>query len=1658
MEASNIRWGELVGGMLIVFCSAALVISFWEQIDQTPVLKFFLFTSVTAILFGVGLYTEYRWKLPTTSRGLLIISTLLVPLNFLAIAAFGGRQDLAETAQVIGEIVAIAVFAALVFFAGRVLVPLSPSRLAVGVVGAAAWQLLLGRWIHEAPITTWRLLAWGSVPVALYMVAIGVVWQMARRGRAFGRAKSHALLSHLGLCGFTACVATGLLIYRAGSTASVWAACAPLVTALGVPALFVGLLLWHRLAIPRLASTRVAGTSVAIVGAAAMGAGMVIAWPDPGPLLLLGAATGAILAAAAFVFAMPWGHAPACASWALACAAALQLIVGNATWHMSSAPMIRALFSGHGATALLITTALFGAGALWLTRIRRGQDSLVYRQAAVATSVGAALLLLVNLSIADAFAHAWRAFGLGAVWMAMLIVRGRPHPVLLTAVQAAVALSVLLMVASGLAHRSWFDGAADLVDERSLQAFLTALATLSVGWTLVRRGWRSPLLRRPYVGLDQWMGGGALITLLVLLLMALLPGIAAEFAPEAESARSTAPTFGSFSTHGFGPGSWWAVLAMAGMLVIGFMERPTTIRLIGLVSLGQGVVMLLAGRWADVGAAASALRWGSALYVVPIAASLWWRATLGRLVVRRIAPRIAFDAQAIRMVSTVTALAFIVLLTLVPFVLALADRHPAGPAPSTFFHAMGATASYLVPLGLLVGVMVGHALREDSSVNAFGAGLVLNLAVALAWLPPKIDGDLGGEALVGLGQMLATATAVSALLWHIGGGIRSRQRGADIAVPQLLNVQVGIAVAMNALLIAPAVLRLGMSPSEPDRVLAMVAGPAGWTALALLLALLVVSMRHRGVGWRMDAVGGAGLAVVALLGLAAWPHRPELWVGYHVLMVALGGLAAAMLAGAWWRDRDARWLGDPWTGCIAGLAIFTVALSVRGFPDDPQRPWWSVAVLSCMGLVIGAGARWRKAGRDLIGMALMLNLAATTWWFTMWRAGTALGWSDLLHVNALALAVTGAVSVGLKAQGTKRNWRWRQVPTLHHFAAIGMLVLLGCATIGGLAQDVMGSTGRPLPMLVWYALGAAALLLFASLRDPDADHAAPGFFALGLVSIGAVLDQRNLPWPWLVWNGAVLVPIYTLGVVLLWRTAPTWGAVLERLQLPRRGNIASWLVPVSLWCAGGAAALAFVVVLRFDAELIGETIDSARVLRLVAAVSVAAGAAMAALLSPKAPALRLRQAALLWVAIGAIAVGWAFATPTDEPAQKIHRAVFVLIVAAVFTAIYGVGFPRWRRLAAGRRSAGRLSDDWQRAAQDSVPWVAVLGAAALLFVLVAEVVFTIRHADRAVPVPMHGIAIGAVLAALAGAIVTLLVFATRPDRDPLKLGPRRTIYVYAAEALLGIAFLHVRLSMPWLFHGRFQQWWPLIVMGIAFLSVGAGEWLRRLGHRVLSEPMQRTGIFLPLLPVLGFWALRSRVDYAGLLLVVGLLYGAMAVLRRSFIFGVLAALAANGGLWAFLHRTDTFTLWQHPQVWFMPPALSVLVAVHLNRDRLQVAQITTLRYTCLMFIYVSSTADIFLTGVKESPWLPMILAALSVAGVMMGILCRIQSFLFLGTTFLLLALVTMVWHAATALQMTWLWYVAGIGLGLGIITLFAFFEKKQSRMAALAQQLRQWQR
>jgi hypothetical protein len=246
-------------------------------------------------------------------------------------------------------------------------------------------------------------------------------------------------------------------------------------------------------------------------------------------------------------------------------------------------------------------------------------------------------------------------------------------------------------------------------------------------------------------------------------------------------------------------------------------------------------------------------------------------------------------------------------------------------------------------------------------------------------------------------------------------------------------------------------------------------------------------------------------------------------------------------------------------------------------------------------------------------------------------------------------------------------------------------------------------------------------------------------------------------------------------------------------------------------------------------------------------------------------------------------------------------------------------------------------------------------------------------------------------------------------------------------------------------------------VALAFAAVGLSELFQRSGIRVLAQPMERTGGLLPLLPALGMWFLASRTEYSAVLFAIGLVYLLHSWLRQSFTTGMAAALAGNGALWSWLAKDPNRWFFEHPQLWLIPPALSVLLAAHLQRKRLEPGVLIAIRYAATLVIYLSSTSEMFIVGIGHSLWPPMVLALLGTAGAFAGMLLQIRAFLYLGTGFVLLALVSMVAHAARAIDHVWPWWAFGIGVGLAILVLFGIFEKKRTEVMSLIERLRHWE-
>ncbi len=1021
------------------------------------------------------------------------------------------------------------------------------------------------------------------------------------------------------------------------------------------------------------------------------------------------------------------------------------------------------------------------------------------------------------------------------------------------------------------------------------------------------------------------------------------------------------------------------------------------------------------------------------------------------------------------------------LVVLVTFAVAAALRvHPlVGPEPGSWFRRIGWDVSYGVPLVMMALVLVGHAIHDRSSRFAFSAGLLMNVvATIVVMLRLAAAGQpLDAAGWITVAQVNAIVSAVAALVWlgavtwgrkqgAVGREQGGERQGEDLAAslatapwPLLLVTQVALAATLCATFLVPAVVKLAVDPDSFAWAVTA-AGPLGWAALVLTLAADLWLRWRQKVGQHRMALTVVGLVSIVALTVARW--NPGTWMAYHTLLVGFC-LAAWLLPlatraeflfklDAWDDEEFPRW------SAISArlLAVVAVVLALRALEDDPARPWWTIGALVAIGLR-NVWIAWHEARRGYVWIAaVLLNLALSIWWIdsghqlTGTMRGMGRGW-ELLWVNVLLAALLAVVSVWIECrriaplQSDEKQWRWRL--GWHRFAAWAIVVSMLFTTALLVAADLVEQAPPTYMPLGWAAWVAALVTAVACWWDRASRWPVACLYCVGLLAVGLYLAGLHFHDRMFWWALSLALGAYSLASSYLWSRRDALRRYAALLGVPvTPSSDASTSLPVTAapgyghgWLVVANGLLAVVVLaLVFWCQLAMAGFPQ----RMIASYAVLAQALALGMLARGVVRSPLKYTALVFGVLFAVAFGWAW-LPTDFDAPWLHRTVVSVVALAAMIVVYGFGLVKLVR----RRN------EWTEAAQQLVPLLAALATLLVFIVMGIETASYITTGE----VPIAPAALVAVLVALVGLAAAALTAALVPGRDPLGLSERgRTAYVYAAEVIVALACLHVRLTMPWLFSGWWMQFWPLVVMGIAFVGVGVGELFDRRRQRVLSEPLQTTGALLPLLPVLDLWFASSQIHYSLVLLSIGVLYAALSVMRRSKVYGLLAAVAANGSLWYLLHTRDGLGLLEHPQLWLIPPALCLLVAGQLNRSRLSAQQLAALRYASAISIYVSSTADVFIAGVANAPWLPVVLAGLSILGVLVGILLRVRAFLYLGTSFLLVAIGTVIWYAAVDQERTWIWWVTLIVTGALIIALCGLFEKRRDDILRVVDQLKQW--
>ncbi|MHB0959520.1 MAG: hypothetical protein ACYC0X_28890 [Pirellulaceae bacterium] len=1161
-------------------------------------------------------------------------------------------------------------------------------------------------------------------------------------------------------------------------------------------------------------------------------------------------------------------------------------------------------------------------------------------------------------------------------------------------------------------------------------------------------------LREISPAIDRILLGALIVTLVGVGILACGPGVLVELGTlEPTSSLAQDP----WHVQAYHFESWLALVSVMLALAVALTQRATRAGMVGAVALTAVIPLLIAGRWESAQSVASASRWGFAIYTLCWTALIVMGHTIargGHRLWKTLGKPQATLGNAARNASMGIGTCTVLGLTWLSLVQVSLGTW-VGPLKGTWFAQLSPIVSCSVPLAILITAFLVIAVWEGSVVFAFLGALVTECLIVTCVDVHAVGAGMGRsfDWSVAMLQWTAVGLGGYGLIWL--GLSRWIDRQTPSSQRWLRMLAVSIPGAAVIWLSTWALSIVFLNPA---------AGTADFGHLGHWLTYAAAGLAAAGLAWhaRRDAVERTAVAigllivlvpvVAATAGEAAMRHP---WLSYHVLTGTwLGiGLAAAGLVA--WRtavgDRAA-WLVPVRTGAaLVGSAVLVLAM--RGCLIDPLRPDWTAG--ACGGLFLlwaVLGIEGRSQWHAWASVTSVIFAAWTLWWEESSKRGVE------FIIGGTGAIVVGSVTAALfwlvvevwfqRKHDTSFDPRLGR-PRIHTFVAVTTTIVLGLVIVGGAAiSTVTRLAGRPTSLSVSEVWSVAALLslgvlLSATLWDRYSKLSLVAMYGWGWIAIALGLNYLER----IQTQGAELTVVaaclagaaYIALTGHLWR----WGAHLvrgaNRWQIPepiaKLEHTAQWLPGVNV------LGTLFICFLGFVTLFVSEE----RPLRMGVAFAPLLLAYGVGCLGQQQRRLTMQCLALLVASLAAVYIGWADVQIDAGQEAVLTYAARLLVCLAGMTLLYAVVVARWMGPEGG----------WYEAVRRSSLVLAAMTVSTLVVVLGLEVLYF----KPGVGAPIAGPEVIAISVMLFGFIVALFSMALWPGRDPLNLTDKgRTAYVYAAQFVAAVLFAHVYLAEPQLFGSElFRRYWPYIVMLLAFGSGAFGEMCTRREWRVIAEPLLRTGGFLPLIPALAAWAF-SETSYPLVLFFAGLVYLFFALTRRSFVAGIAAAVMGNGALWALL--TDQgFVLRAQPQFWLIPPAVSVLVAAHINRAQLSDAALTSVRYICVMIIYLSSAGEMFMKLVVpgDEDWLrPIILASLAVSGIFAGILLQVRAFLYLGASFLLLSIVAMVWNAGRLVQHTWPWWLFGITLGLAILVLFGVFEKHRRDVQLLIARLRQW--
>ena len=1297
-------------------------------------------------------------------------------------------------------------------------------------------------------------------------------------------------------------------------------------------------------------------------------------------------------------------------------------------------------------------------------------------ESALATSLLAAPSALFVVDFHFGFHTIYLAV-IAVIWLGVAVVRR--WSMAFVVAHLAATLSLVTLVAALHHVDSW----RDIFDPLHVAGTLLVLSTSCILAVLGRRfcrRWPSVerlLEFRDWPTVDRVTVGVVIATLLCVIVAGCVPGVLRELGLGKLAAELTMPGH----HQAFEAWMWAAWAAVTAAIAFCIWERITRLCFESFVLACSAVPLLIAGPHEVHVASLSAIRWSLAIFGLAAATCWFARRSIFALARRRtdwpgLQDPGAQQMSTIPMLLVVLSAFPVLIATTMTVVQVVSGVQVGGPEANSFFAKIGAAWSYGTPLALVATMLLVIAVRDARASYALGGSVVFQYLASLACLLPALTAtpgkQLGGIELARLGQWNAVALGSYGLIWLAlrnwiepdASAERPDSSAADsrqLDLQRLISVDAQVAAAMAAVALLAIAAASGIIYS-PEQIHPAYRQLGRWSSfLALVLAVLgAVWLRRGRLGDQAaHVVCGAGFCLTALVAAATVPQNVSAnWLSFHVLLVGWTLVVASAAAESWWPQRNSHsaplfdgrsanaWILIGW-GCTVGAIV--AALALYAAVEDPTGPWWAFGATVTIALAAGAAALRVRSQLLAYASTLLATVAATYVW--VGTIDTSLADSSEMLLLAHWLIITMAVGAGfwlaIEVNSQQRhdqpfqpdsNW----LPTHRCFAAIALVGLLATtllgAAIGALQRGP--STRQVVDVSTLWGLVAMAVtgaLLVALLWDRRSRAAILSLYAWGLAAQAMIIDA----FQWQVDNMALAVGIsisaYIALTGALWRRGANLSAIGVRLQIsdPVAGlrRTSNWLPPLTILGGGFALLLGLVLVLAHPDR-------PQRVLTSPIPVLIAIGLGC---LAQSARKQAFQFAALVMLGLSCVFLSWADIPPGLDGPLWLSRVIRLLIVCCAVSFSYTM-------IVARRRD---LSPEWQMSLKRVGLSAAACGLLVLASVLLLEAFLYLGNPTLGAPI--SDIQLAAVSVVMVGLVAALIVMAVLPGRDPLDLPEQgRSGYVYAAQLAGGLLFAHIYLTRPQWF-GQWGEFWPYIILLIAFAGAGVGELFQRTGIRVLAEPLQRTGTFLPLLPAIGMWFVASRSDYSLYLFGAGILYMGLSIGRKSLASALAAGVAANGALWSLLDDRG-LALFSQPQLWLIPPALSVLIAAEINRDRLPESTMTTLRYVGMMVIYLSSAGEIFIRGIGQALWPPMVLLGLSLLGAMAGIVLRIRAFLYLGVTFVLLSMISMVWHAARSINHVWPWWAFGIGLGVCILVFFGFFEKNRDKVTALVERLKEW--